>query len=226
MKAVVLAAGKGTRFGDLAKNIPKVLIKIGKKPFLDFVLRDLKKAGFKDIGIVVGYKKEMMKEYLKDKKVTIIEQGEPLGTGHAISKVKDFVGNEPFLVIMGDNLYSPEDLKELSKEKNIVIAAKEVDDPSRYGVLVTKGKKLKKIVEKPKDPPTNLVNTGLYVFTKEIFDEIKKLKKSERGEYEITDALTNLAKKNLVNVYVIKDYWVDFGKPEDIPIVHSFLKKK
>lgn len=224
MKAVILAAGKGTRMLPLTNDIPKVLININEEPFFCHVLEKLK--GF-ELGIVIGYKGDMIKKYVEacDINAEFIEQKELLGTGHAISQAEKFVGNEDFIVIMGDNLYSENDIKEVSSKQGSCVAGKESDHPEKYGVLVHEGEILKKIVEKPRELVGNLVNTGLYKFTPEIFNVLKQIKKSERGELEVTDAINILAKQGKVKVHKIKDYWIDFGKPEDIETVSKFLKQ-
>lgn len=227
MKALVLAAGKGTRMLPLTKDKPKVLIPVLGKPFLYYVLENLKKTGFDNIAVIVGYKGEQIKEYLSKNypNIIAIEQKEQLGTANAIACAEKWAGDENFLTIMGDNLYSPKDIAEIAKQKGITIGAIRVNDPTRYGVLLCQNNKLIRIEEKPKVPPSNLINTGMYFFTKEIFNAIKKTERSARGEYEITDSINLLAKEGKVSVYEIKDYWVDFGKLEDIPKVEQFLKK-
>ncbi|MFQ6010368.1 MAG: sugar phosphate nucleotidyltransferase [Candidatus Aenigmatarchaeota archaeon] len=232
MKAIVLAAGKGVRMLPLTEDRPKVLVEVLGRPFLWYVLKNLRDAGVRETGLIVGYKKEKVEEFveglketLPELKITMIEQKEQLGTAHATALAKHFVGNETFLSINGDNLYSPRDLKELMEERENTIAAVKVADPSRYGVLEIKGDRLIKIIEKPKEPPSNLINTAAYVFTYEIFDAIENIEKSERGEFEITDAITLLANQGNVKIHIIKDYWKDFGKKEDIPLIEDFLKK-
>jgi dTDP-glucose pyrophosphorylase len=227
MKALVLAAGKGTRMLPLTKDKPKGLINVSGKPFIYHVIERLKKAGFDDIAVIVGYKAEQMCEYFYKNypQITIIEQKEQLGTAHAVLQAETWAGKDNFLLVMGDNLYSPRDMKNIAKKQLISIGAMSVDDPTKYGVLVCDKNKLIRIDEKPKVPASNLVNTGMYFLTNDIFGAIKKIKKSNRGEYELTDAMTFLAKEKTVHVYVLKGYWIDFGKPEDIPVVEAFLRK-
>ena len=232
MKAVVLAAGKGVRMLPLTEDRPKVLVEVLGKPFLWYVLKNLRDAGITEVCLIVGYKKEKMEEFVESLKqslpelrITMVEQTEQLGTAHATALARHFVGNETFLSLNGDNLYSVADLKEMAKSDENMIAAIEVENPSRYGVLMCDGEKLVKIIEKPNDPPSNLINAAAYVFTSEIFDAIEKIGKSERGEFEITDAITLLAEQGKVKVYVIEDFWKDFGKKDDIPLMEEFLKE-
>ena len=226
MKAVILAAGKGTRMLPLTEDKPKVLIEIDGKPFLWYLLENLRKAGITEYGIVVSYKKEKVKEFLEKYKITatLINQPEPLGTGDAVTQAKSFCGKEDFLVVHGDNLYSIEDLKAVQRQDTFCyIVGKEVDDWQRYGVLVIKGEELIKIVEKPKKFRGNLINTGLYKCTASIWPALEKIKRSPRGEYELTDAFSLLAKERKVKVLELQEYWLDLGCKEDIPKISRFL---
>jgi len=232
MKALVLAAGRGTRMDHLTDDRPKPLINIKGKPFLHYVLESIRKAGIEDIGIVVGYKKEMVEEYFKSRsyssdpglKLTFIDQKEQLGTGHAIKTGKQWSSGNGFVVMMGDNIYSPNDIKSISNDDAYCYAAGfKHEHPERFGVLMTSGNHLDGIVEKPSNPKSNMVNTGLYKFTPEIFSALDRIGKSERGEYEITDAINLLCKDDKVRLIRIQDYWVNFGRPEDIPGVEDFI---
>ena len=228
MKAVIMAAGKGTRMLPLTEEIPKVLVEVNRKPFLYYVLKNLEKAGYDDIGIVVGYKKEQFPEFLEKYgfKAALIEQTEQKGTGHAVMQAKDFTKDEDFIVLGGDNLWSPGDLEAMLKQDSFCyVAGIKVDDPQKYGVLMAKNSGLVRIVEKPAKFVGNLVNTGLYKFTPEIYQALEKIKESERGELELTDAISLLAKQGKVKVIKVKDYWIDLGSKEDIPKVSEALKK-
>ncbi len=230
MKAIILAAGKGTRMLPLTKDIPKVLVPINGKPFLSYLIENLKQAGLTDLGIVVGYKKEKIAGFLKQNniKAALIEQKEPIGSANAVQQVESFVKKESFIVLVGDNLWSPKDLKEIAKEDSLCyIIGYKVNNPEHYGVLITDpNSMLKEIKEKPKEFVGNFINTGAYKFTPEIFQAIKQIKPSAKGEYEIVDAITILAKQGKVKVLKVQDYWIDCGKLEDIPIVEDFLNKQ
>ena len=225
MKAVILAAGKGVRMKPLTDEIPKVLIDVAGKPFLYYLMKNLQDAGFKDMGIVVGYKKERIRNFLKEHgfKAKLIYQKRRLGTGHALLQTEKFVDGEDFILVMGDNLYSKFDLETIKHVKGNCVASYKIKNPTRYGVLLSDGDLLKGIAEKPKKPSSNLINTGLYKFTSEIFDVLKKTKKSVRGEYELTDAIVKLTKQKKVKIFPLTDYWIDFGKIEDIKKVEHFL---
>jgi len=233
-KVVIAAAGQGTRMLHLTKTRSKHLIKVQKKPFLGYLLDNLLKAGYKELILVVGYKEELMREFLKEYKykATVVNQFEILGgkekmygTACPLKCVEDIIGKEDFLFVCGDNIYSVTDLKTMNiGGKYSYVAGIYHEHPEKYGVLITDDGFLKKIIEKPKKYVGNLINTGLYKFTSEVFKKLSKIKKSPRGEYEITDVITLLAKEKKVKVNRIKDYWIDFGSPEDIVKFTRFLK--
>lgn len=242
MKVVVAAAGQGTRMLHLSNNKPKHLINVRERPFLAYVLDNLLEAGYKEIILVVGYKEDLMKEFLndymyclKDKKckISLVSQYEILGpkekeygTACPIKCIKDSVGKSNFLYLYGDNLYSVRDLKKMNIDDNYNYAAGLLHDhPEKYGVLIEDGDDfLEEIIEKPKEYVGNLINAGLYKFTLDIFKKISQIKKSPRGEYEITDAISLLAKDEKVKVKKIKDCWIDFGNPGDVLKFSNFLK--
>lgn len=231
---VIAAAGQGTRMMQLTKNKSKHLIKVNEKPFLSYVLDNLISAGYDDFILVVGFGGELIEQFLKDYgyKAQVVNQFEILGpkekmygTACPLMCVKDIVGKKQFVSIYGDNLYSVEDLKQMQKEDEYNYVAGLVHkEPEKYGVLITDGEMLKKIIEKPKEYVGNLINTGLYKFTPEVFEKLSLIKKSPRGEYELTDVISLLAKEGRVKVVNIKDGWMDFGNPGDIMKVSKFLK--
>jgi len=232
MKVVIAAAGQGTRMLQLTKNKSKLLINVQKKPFLGYLLDNLLKAGYRELILVVGYKEEMMREFLKryHYQAKVINQFEILGkeeygTACPLKCVKDIVGKEDFLAVCGDNLYSVEDLKNFNIEDDYhYIAGFYHEHPEKYGVLQIENGFLKEIREKPKEFVGNLINTGLYKFTPEIFEKLYQISLSPRGEYELTDAINLLAKEKKVKVKEIEDYWLDFGNPADIIKLSKFLK--
>ncbi len=246
-KVVVAAAGQGTRMLRLTDNKPKHLINVRQRPFLAYLLDDLFEAGYKEIILVVGYKEDMMKDFLDDYKLSLknknfkidtVSQYEILGpkekqygTACPIKCVEKIVGKEPFIFLYGDNLYSVKDLKKMNVDDNYCYVAGIKDEhPEKYGVLITDNGFLKEIIEKPKEFVGDLINTGLYKFTPDVFKKLSKIKKSPRGEYEITDAISLLAKDKKVKVRKIEDYWKDFGNPGDVIKIsklmkHGFFKK-
>ena len=232
-KVVIAAAGRGTRMLHLSRNKSKHLINVEEKPFLAYLLDNLFRAGYRELILVVGYKDDVVKKFLEkyNYKVKLVNQFEILGekeygTLCPLKCVKDIVNSENFLAVYGDNLYSIKDLKAFNIDDDYnYVAGFLHKKPEKYGVLVSDDGFLKKIVEKPKKYVGNLINTGLYKFTPEIFDKISKVKLSSRGEYELTDAITLLAKEKKVKIKKIENYWLDFGNPADIMKLSNFLKK-
>lgn len=227
MQAVILAAGLGKRMRPLTDNLPKPLIPANRKPFLFYLMDNLQKAGFNDFVIVANYKIEMIREFLEQYgfSATVIDQKEPLGTAHAIASAENLItGN--FVVVMSDNIYSPKDLEKFRINDGLNYVGGIIHkNPEKYGNILVNGDFLEKIIEKPAQKVSDLINTGLYKFTPEIFSAIKKIGKTERGEYEITDAISLLCKERKVKVVELKNYWLDMGKPEDIPAIEEFLRK-
>ena len=239
-KVVIAAAGQGTRMRHLSKDKPKHLIKVNNRPFLAYVLDNLFLAGYTDITLVGGYMNELMEKFEEDYtppskgefKINFVNQYEVLGpkekiygTACPLMCVKDKI-KEPFLFICGDNLFSVEDLKRINISDDLNYVSGLINDnPQNYGVLVEGGDYLEKIVEKPKEFVGNLINAGLYKFTPEVFEKLPLINKSPRGEYEITDVISLLAADKKVKVVKIKDFWKDFGKPEDVEKLSKFLNE-
>jgi UDP-N-acetylglucosamine diphosphorylase / glucose-1-phosphate thymidylyltransferase / UDP-N-acetylgalactosamine diphosphorylase / glucosamine-1-phosphate N-acetyltransferase / galactosamine-1-phosphate N-acetyltransferase len=242
-KVVVMAAGKGTRMKELGVDKPKHLIDVAGKPFLYHVLENLKEAGLSEIIIVVGYKKEAMQEFAKKYgeyfNLKLVDQFEIMGTekyGTAIPilAVEESIGADDFMVINGDDLFSPNDLKRMAETENdfSYIAGLHHMEPKHFGILeYDENNFLRRIIEKP-TPGVDydedrameyLISPGMYKFSAEIFDTLKRVEKSPRGEYELTDAITLLAQEKKVKIFPLREYWHTFGKPEDIAKVEEFL---
>ena len=224
-----MSAGKGVRMLPLTKNTNKSLIEINGKPFLSYLMNNLREAGLNDIALIVGYKKEKVKEYLEKNyiKAELIEQKEYFGTGDAVKHAKDFVGQDNFILIGGDTLISSNDLREIAKEDGFNhVGGYKTETPEKFGILVCSGDSLIKIIEKPKKYVSNLASIGLYKFSPEIFKALEQTQLSPRGEYELIGAINILAKQGKIKVVKLKDYWVDLGCKEDIPKVETFLKHK
>jgi len=240
-KVVIAAAGQGTRMLHLSKDKPKHLIEVNGRPFLAYVLDSLVLSGYTDVTLVVGYKKELMEDFKNnyippkkiDFKINFINQIEVLGpkekiygTACPLMCVKDDI-KEQFLFICGDNLFSVNDLTAMDIDDDFNYVAGLINEhPENYGVLLGEGEYLDRIVEKPKEFVGNLINAGLYKFTPEVFDKLPLIEKSLRGEYEITDVISLLAKDKKVKIRRIQDYWKDFGKPEDVEMLSKFLKNE
>jgi UDP-N-acetylglucosamine diphosphorylase/glucosamine-1-phosphate N-acetyltransferase len=224
MKALVLAAGEGTRLRPLTSNIPKPLLPVAGKPFLSHIFSSLQAAGVSEIALLVGWKANRIKEHYGngselDLKITYLEQRQRLGTANAIGHAEGLM-NEPFFVVNGDVVISDVDVKAMramfERAHKTVMGAVTVDDPSQYGVIEEKEGKLVRIIEKPKHPPSDLINAGIFVFSPDIFELIRKTSKSIRGEYEITDTITTLAKDEDVLIHRMMTDWIDVGRPWDL----------
>ena len=226
MKAVILAAGKGTRMLPLTETMPKVLVPVNGRPFLSYLIDNLRKAGYDELAFVVGYKKEMIIDFLKQNliKATVITQPSQLGTGHAVRMAIPFVKQENFVVVGGDNLWSVRDLKAMQHDDEFCyIGVKDVPNPEKYGACIVNGRDLIGIVEKPKQYVSSTVNTGLLKLTADIFPALNEIPKSATGEYYLTDAVTVIAQRHKVRVVTLQDDWLDLGCPQDIPVVGSKL---
>ena len=229
---IILSGGKGTRVKKFTKNKPKCLIDINGKPFLYYLMNNLKKAGLTEIYMIIGYKKRMIEKFLTEYKdefnITVINQfdelGDKYGTACPIECVKDLI-KENFISVNGDNLYSVHDLKRMMIDDDFnYIAGIKVQDPQKYGVLIRDGDDyLDSINEKPENYVGNLINTGLFKLTPNVFSKLPDLKKSSRDEYEFTDIITMLAQEKKVKIKEIADYWLDLGKPSDVKKIEYFL---
>jgi len=236
VKGVVLHGGLGTRLRPLTFSEPKQLIPIANKPVSQYVLEDLVSSGIRDIAIILGnvYPERVIERYGDGSKfgcrITYIYQGKPLGIAHAVGLTREFVGDSPFVVYLGDNLLQggiQRYLKEfLSGDYDAYILLKEVEDPRRFGVaqLDERGR-LVRLVEKPKEPPSKLALVGIYFFRPPaIFEAIKDLKPSWRGELEITDALQILIDRGYkVGYSIVEGWWLDIGKKDDVLTANAII---
>ena len=230
MKAVILAAGEGVRLQPITSTRPKHLIKVGGKPILEHCLSAVKTCGIEEALIVIHYMGDAIRQYFGDGKkfglkIEYVEQKTVLGTGNAVSMVEPCVKDD-FLLVYGDLLFSAEAVKNVidlhAKEKPVAtMAVVPVGNPEDYGIVELEDEKnVKRIVEKPKheEAPSNLANAGIYVFSTEIFDKIRETSASARGEWEITDAISQLSKekKTVLAVKISEDGWIDIGRPWDL----------
>jgi len=228
LKGIILHGGHGTRLRPLTHTGPKQLIPVANKPISQYALEDLREAGIKEIAIVVGdIYPEKVKGYYGDGrkfgvKVTYVHQSKPKGIAHAIAECRRFVGKEPFVVYLGDNLIRG-GIKKFVKafdESNLegMVLLSKVKHPQRFGVAkFDKNGKLVQLIEKPKRPPSNYALTGIYLFRPAIFDMIRQLKPSGRGELEITEAIQLLMeqRRSLGHKFV-EGWWKDTGTYEDL----------
>ena len=227
MKCVILCAGKSQRMMPLTTRLPKPMLRIANKPILEYNL-ELLKAFVDEVILVVGHEKEKIMQYFSDSfnglKLTFVEQKEQKGTGHALLQVKDLLQGK-FMMLNGDCIYSEKDI-EACVVYNFAVLAAEVKDPENYGVLECNGDLLKNIHEKSSNPPSNLINAGLYLFDETIFDALSNIKVSERGEIELTDAILEVAKHKEVTCVKSQDYWLTLTFPWDLLDINEFFLKK
>lgn len=220
MKAIILAAGDSTRMYPLTLTRPKPLIPVVNKPIIERNLDEIKNL-VDEVIIIIGYKEIMIKEKLGNNynglKLSYIEQEKRLGTGHALLQAEGKVKGK-FLVMNGDDLYSKDDIKNCLKYERCVLG-KEVKDAYKFGVLEIKNNKVIKIIEKPKNVTKGIVNTGLYVMDDEIFKELKKVKKSERGEIELTEVVKDFSYEN------VNGFWFPITYPWDLLDINEFFVK-
>jgi len=231
MKGLILAGGFGKRLRPLTHTGPKQTIPIANKPVLHYCVEDLVNAGIKDIGIIVGYTPErinVIKEVVGDGslwgvKITYIEQDAPRGLAHAVSISEDFIGDDNFVVYLGDNMLKGgikkfvEDFVKNGDHTKLLLS--KVEDPSRYGIaMLDKNGNIIDIEEKPEKPRSNLAITGIYLFRPDIFEFAKNVKPGKKGELQLTDAIKNMLKSPKYNVTatVINGWWDDLGKTEDV----------
>jgi bifunctional UDP-N-acetylglucosamine pyrophosphorylase/glucosamine-1-phosphate N-acetyltransferase len=227
MKCVVLAAGEGNRMHPLTYTRPKVMLPIAGRPILEWNLRNARAAGIKDFIFVVSYKSEMVRDYFGDGKawnikITYVNQGKAMGTAHAIGTVEPFV--DDFLVLCGDTIFGVNDIRQVAK-RGTKIGLASVENAQEYGIVETKGTHVINISEKMEHPFTNIINAGIYHFTTDIFSYIRKTEKSARGEYEITDSMNMLLKKDHLEAVFLKE-WRDVVYPWHLLDANEELLKK
>lgn len=227
MQAVILAAGKSTRTYPLTLTKPKPLLKVANETIIEHNLKQLD--GLVDeVIIVVGYKAEMIKEFLGDKfgkiKIKYINQAETLGNADALKLAEKHITGK-FILLFGDDFYSKNDIKKLLKHNNAMLAG-EVENPQCFGVLKTKGGIFVEVAEKPEKFISNSVNIGCFIFTKKIFAVLDKIKLSERKEYELTDAYNLMAKKEKIKVVPVTDYWLPTTYPWNLLEANEFILGK
>ncbi len=227
MKGLILSGGFGTRLRPLTYTGAKQLIPIANRPIIYYGIESLVRIGIKDIGIVVGDTKEEVMNVVGNGSnwninIEYIPQEAPLGLAHAIKIAQEFLGAEPFMMYLGDNILKDnltDHVKQFEKNQpDALILLTEVNNPQDFGVAIVDDQgRVKKLIEKPKEPPSNLALVGIYLFNKEIHNAIEHIKPSRRNELEITDAIQWLLDNGYrVESQTVKGWWKDTGKPEDI----------
>jgi glucose-1-phosphate thymidylyltransferase len=225
MKALILSGGHGTRLRPLTYSQQKQLIPVANKPVLFYAIEDVIEVGVEEIGIIVGPNKEQVMETVNsvdwDAKIEFIYQGDPKGLAHAILVAEDFL-DEEFVMYLGDNILKDGIVEHAEKFRNLksdsLILLTEVENPQQFGVAeLDESGRVKRLIEKPKVPPSNYALVGIYFFKPIIMEACKSIKPSWRDELEITDAIQWLIENGYsVEASIVKGWWKDTGKPEDI----------
>jgi glucose-1-phosphate thymidylyltransferase len=233
MRAVILAAGQGTRLRPVTLTMPKPLVPVANKPLIMYSIDVLKTAGLTEIAIVVNDMDSPIVSQLGNGsalgvQLDYVVQQQQLGLAHAISLCKPFVGEKPFCVFLGDNIFQDKMTPLLTgfeaSDAEATIALVPVPDPQRFGVAVVKDGRIEQLIEKPKDPPSNLAISGVYLFRPSIWEAIANIKPSARNELEITDAMQWLVTHGRnVQPYVLNGWWIDAGKPDSIMQANQFV---
>lgn len=226
MKGLILSGGRGTRLRPITYTRAKQLIPVANKPILFYGIEAIVRAGIKEVGIVVGDTKDEVMAAAGNGsrfgcKITYIHQQDPLGLAHAVLVSEPFIKKDRFIMYLGDNIIQhgiTELVKEFETNKpNAQILLAHVPNPSEFGVAELKGNRIVRLEEKPKKPRSDLALVGVYMFDHNVFKAAKSIKPSGRGELEITDAISWLAdNKYTVSPYIIKGWWKDTGKLEDL----------
>ncbi len=234
MKGLILSGGKGTRLYPLTYTSAKQLIPVANKPILFRVIESIRDAGIEDIGIVVGDTADEIKTAVGrggrwDANITYIHQEKPLGLAHAVKVSQDFLEDDPFVMFLGDNVIEGgisnliQQFQESNWNSQIVLTR--VDHPEQYGVAELNGEgRVVQLVEKPKEPPSDLALVGIYMFDHTIHEAIASITPSWRGELEITDAIQWLVENDYqVFPYVHRGWWIDTGRPGDMLEANSMV---
>jgi glucose-1-phosphate thymidylyltransferase len=227
LKGLILSGGAGTRLRPITHTSAKQLVPVANKPVLFYGIEALVDAGVKEIGIIIAPETgDEIREAVGDgsalgAEVTFIVQDSPAGLAHAVLTAADFIGDSPFVMYLGDNLLRDgiRGLVETFRrdEPDALILLTPVDDPSSYGVAELDGERIVRLIEKPKDPPSNLALVGVYLFSTSIFDAARALEPSWRGEYEITEAIQGLIDDgHRVQSEVVRGWWKDTGQLADM----------
>ncbi len=233
MKALILAAGQGTRLRPVTLTMPKSLVPVANRWLINYALDALKKAGLTDIGIVVNSLESPIVTNLRggagmDVNIQYIVQEEQRGLAHATALCQEFVGDEPFTVFLGDNIFQDKmtglltSFADSANEAAVVLG--KVPDPTRFGIAEIDNGNIVRVVEKPAEPPSNLAIAGVYLFRSSVFDAISRIKPSGRNELEITDAIQVLISEGCaVASYQLNGWWIDAGKPDAIVMANQLV---
>lgn len=227
MKGLVLAGGSGTRLRPITYTSAKQLVPVGNKPILFYGLEQIRDAGITDVGIIVGDTAAEIEAAVGDGsalgiRATFIQQSAPLGLAHAVLTAEEYLDGDDFVMFLGDNLieggigHLVEAFEEHRPSAQILL--KQVADPERFGVAALREDgSIDRLVEKPKDPPSDMALVGVYLFTPAIHDAARKIEPSGRGELEITDAIQQLIDDGaVVRSSTVEGWWLDTGKKDEL----------
>jgi glucose-1-phosphate thymidylyltransferase len=226
MKGLILSGGRGTRLRPLTYTSAKQLVPVANKPVLFYALEALAGAGIREIGMVVGDTRAEIRAAVGDGsawgvRVTYIEQDAPRGLAHAVLISEQFIGNDPFVMYLGDNLLNKgitRFVDQFTTERPAAqILLARVPDPQMFGVAELANGRVVRLVEKPAEPKSDLALVGVYMFSPAVFESVKRIKPSFRNELEITDAIQDLIDRDLeVRPHIVDGWWKDTGKLEDM----------
>ena len=247
MKGLILSGGAGTRLRPITHTSAKQLVPIANKPILFYVVEQMADAGIKDLGVIVGDTAPEIEAALGDGssfgvKITYIHQEAPLGLAHCVVIARDFLGDDEFVMYLGDNMLElrlkdvvdrfygrraePLRLNDaLASAPAAQILLARVDDPTMFGVAaLDRDGNVQKLVEKPKDPPSNLALTGVYIFDKTVHEAVRAIAPSDRGELEITDAIQWLIDSGQIVAHeILEGWWIDTGKKDPLLSCNSIV---
>jgi glucose-1-phosphate thymidylyltransferase len=227
LKGLVLSGGRGTRLRPITHTSAKQLVPVANKPVLYYGLEAMAEAGITEVGVIIAPETgEEIRQAAGDGsrfglELTYIEQDEPKGLAHAALTAERYLGGSPFVMYLGDNLLKDGivDLVDAFRrsEPDALILLTHVPDPELYGVAELEGDRIKRLIEKPSDPPSDLALVGVYMFTDAIFDAARAIEPSWRNELEITDAIQQLVGRGLrVEPHIVRGWWKDTGRLEDL----------
>jgi glucose-1-phosphate thymidylyltransferase len=226
VKGLILSGGKGTRLRPLTYTSAKQLVPVANKPVLFYGIEAIAAAGIRELGIVVGDTEAEIRHAVGDGsrwgiRIEYIPQEAPLGLAHAVKISQSFIGRDPFVMYLGDNLLNKgitHFVEEFAREKPAAqILLARVPDPQMFGVAELQNGRVVRLVEKPKEPIGDLALVGVYMFGPEVFESVNRIRPSFRNELEITDAIQDLIDRGLtVRPHIVDGWWKDTGKLEDM----------